>query len=214
MQQERATRTRSRLLDAAAVEFTESGFDGASVARISRSAHATTGAFYHHFHSKRIAAELVIEQQHARIEAAAEHVRTVVTSPVERVLSFVADLAQLIATDASVRATLRLVADPSFAGAGDVWEQWATRAADLARSQAGPTSAAASDAADATDEADVEAFSRAAITVLAGSWHIGRSRHGDFEQLLRLGLTGLVTGLIHVAERESTRRFIETSFSG
>ncbi|AGW42481.1 TetR family transcriptional regulator [Leifsonia xyli subsp. cynodontis DSM 46306] len=50
--QERAERTRSAILDAAAAEFDEHGYEGARLERIVERTGATKGAVYFHFRSK------------------------------------------------------------------------------------------------------------------------------------------------------------------
>lgn len=50
--QQRSEGTRAQLLEAAEACFSESGYDGASVAEICRRAGVSKGAFYHHFSTK------------------------------------------------------------------------------------------------------------------------------------------------------------------
>ncbi len=50
--QQRSEETRARLLEAAEACFSESGYDGAGVAKICRRAGVSKGAFYHHFQTK------------------------------------------------------------------------------------------------------------------------------------------------------------------
>ena len=57
-QELRRTETRNRILEAAALCFAESGYDGTGVARICETAGVSKGAFYHHFSSKQ---ELFLE---------------------------------------------------------------------------------------------------------------------------------------------------------
>lgn len=61
--QERAARTRARLLRAAAEVFDESGYAGASVANIVKRAEVTLGAMYFHFSSKEDLARSVMNAQ-------------------------------------------------------------------------------------------------------------------------------------------------------
>jgi TetR/AcrR family transcriptional regulator, cholesterol catabolism regulator len=82
----KSARTRARILDAAAVVFTEQGY-GARLSDIAARAGIQTGSLYYHFASRE---ELVNEILHLGIATAWEHVRTAVdalpadTSPVER----------------------------------------------------------------------------------------------------------------------------------
>lgn len=50
--QERAQRSRARILDAAAAAFAENGYEGTSVNDVARASGLTKGAFYFHFGSK------------------------------------------------------------------------------------------------------------------------------------------------------------------
>jgi TetR/AcrR family transcriptional repressor of uid operon len=60
VKQQRAVRTRGALVRAAAEEFAESGYAGASVARIAQRAGVTLGTMYHHFQRKgELAREIV-----------------------------------------------------------------------------------------------------------------------------------------------------------
>jgi AcrR family transcriptional regulator len=63
--QERAVRTRERILRAAAEVFDEFGFHGGSISRIVRRAGTTMGAVYHHFSSKEDLARAVMAEQDA-----------------------------------------------------------------------------------------------------------------------------------------------------
>src|SRR5216117_2644416 len=61
--QERAERTRGRILDAAAAVFDERGFSGASLSDILARAGVTKGALYFHFSSKEELAKYLVEEQ-------------------------------------------------------------------------------------------------------------------------------------------------------
>src|SRR5689334_12795925 len=61
--QDRAERTRTAILDAAAAVFDERGFSGASLSDILTKAGVTKGALYFHFSSKEELARAVIEEQ-------------------------------------------------------------------------------------------------------------------------------------------------------
>ncbi|WP_326701850.1 TetR/AcrR family transcriptional regulator [Streptomyces sp. NBC_01754] len=63
MKQERALRTRARLVRAAAEIFAESGFAGASVSRIAERAGLTLGAMYFHFKNKEALAREIVRGQ-------------------------------------------------------------------------------------------------------------------------------------------------------
>ncbi|WP_212914534.1 ScbR family autoregulator-binding transcription factor [Streptomyces sp. TS71-3] len=63
VKQDRAVRTRATLVRAAAEVFAESGFAGASVARIANRAGVTLGAMYFHFRSKEELAREIVRSQ-------------------------------------------------------------------------------------------------------------------------------------------------------
>jgi TetR/AcrR family transcriptional regulator, repressor for uid operon len=63
VKQERAVRTRAALVRAAAEEFAESGYAGASVARIAKRAGVTLGTMYHHFQRKGELAREIVRSQ-------------------------------------------------------------------------------------------------------------------------------------------------------
>src|SRR4051812_23861675 len=58
-----AERTKAKVLDAAAREFVERGFDGASLADISRRARASKQLILHHFESKEGLFHAVLDQK-------------------------------------------------------------------------------------------------------------------------------------------------------
>ncbi|MEU7191406.1 TetR family transcriptional regulator [Streptomyces sp. NPDC045369] len=58
--QERAVKTRARLLTTASQVFNERGYNRASVTEIAARAHSTAGALYHHFSSKAGLAEEIL----------------------------------------------------------------------------------------------------------------------------------------------------------
>ena len=61
MTQQRAIKTRAALLAAAAHEFPDRGYAGASVTSILANSTSTKGALYFHFPSKEALAEAVLE---------------------------------------------------------------------------------------------------------------------------------------------------------
>lgn len=54
--------TRKRIIDAAALCFADTGYDGTAVAKICETAGVSKGAFYHHFASKQALFLVMIEQ--------------------------------------------------------------------------------------------------------------------------------------------------------
>ncbi|MFD6857277.1 TetR family transcriptional regulator [Rhodococcus sp. NPDC060086] len=114
-QQERARRTRSAIIKAAAVEFAKRGYGAASINSILEHSNATKGAMYFHFASKDELARAVLEE-------GLEHYRTIVThwveaadlDPFERLHGMVADLGEALRNDDVIAAEFRLVTEPEF----------------------------------------------------------------------------------------------------
>lgn len=65
VRQERAERTRAAILDAAAAEFDEHGYEGARLERIVERTGATKGAVYFHFRSKLDIARALVAEKYA-----------------------------------------------------------------------------------------------------------------------------------------------------
>ncbi|MET9437028.1 TetR family transcriptional regulator [Streptomyces sp. NPDC006551] len=116
--QERAERTRQRLLQAAATEFAQHGYGGTSLQRISSAAGVTMGALTFHFPTKIDLAGAVHAHGSALTRAAVEHVAAAHAdttdsdhdnSPVlQRVIGVTHALARLLHEEATVRAAGRL----------------------------------------------------------------------------------------------------------
>lgn len=102
--QERAERTRSAILDAAASTFDERGYDGTTLSDILSRAELTKGALYFHFGSKRDLAAALMQEQFAFWDDA--HVDDVGLGTIID-LSFA--LASRLQSDVRVRASIRLV---------------------------------------------------------------------------------------------------------
>jgi AcrR family transcriptional regulator len=108
MMQERAARTRSALIQAAAREFEHRGFTGASLSRISESAHTSMGGLTFHFRTKEALADAVCS---ACWTSTARHVAEALTSPEPPMVAlgdFVTALLRLVETSVEARAAARL----------------------------------------------------------------------------------------------------------
>ncbi|KOV75647.1 MULTISPECIES: TetR/AcrR family transcriptional regulator [Streptomyces] len=126
--QERAERTRGRLLEAAAREFSLQGYSGTSLQRISRSAGVTMGALTFHFPTKPALAEAV----HARgSEITREAVARTGAEPPEepdhpllqRVIRISHTVAALLCEEPTVRAAGRLTREGA-PGPADWTDSW------------------------------------------------------------------------------------------
>ncbi|MFH9134526.1 TetR family transcriptional regulator [Streptomyces sp. NPDC017524] len=113
--QERAARTRQAVLEAAADEFAERGYEGASLQRMGRRAATSIGALTFHFGNKTTLAEEVRAAGRARFERCLEDLAAA-PDPLRELRTLIGALARLAHEDAFVRATRRLERD----GPGDV----------------------------------------------------------------------------------------------
>jgi AcrR family transcriptional regulator len=109
--QERARRTRERILDVAAAAFAHDGYEGTSLNELVRQSGLTKGAFYFHFGSKEELALATFrykqEQFVARVLAEAEHE----ADAVAELEALIRIRARLYAEDPSARCILRLGAE-------------------------------------------------------------------------------------------------------
>lgn len=109
--QHRAQQTRDKIIAGAAETFYRVGYQAASLAEITGSAHVTKGALYFHFNSKSDVALAVIEAQHAIVSAAAAVIVSETPSAVETMLRLCEDLASKLIDDPIVKAGIRLTTD-------------------------------------------------------------------------------------------------------
>jgi AcrR family transcriptional regulator len=109
--QERARRTRERILETAAGAFARDGYEGTSLNQVIRESGFTKGAFYFHFRSKEELALATFrfkqEQIVARLLAAAEEE----ADAVAELRAIIGARARLYAEDPSARCILRLGAE-------------------------------------------------------------------------------------------------------
>ncbi|MFJ1782416.1 TetR family transcriptional regulator [Streptomyces anulatus] len=108
--QERAARTRQAVLEAAADEFAERGYEGASLQRMVWRAATSIGALTFHFGNKTALAEEVSAAGHARFESCLEDLAAA-PDPLRELRTLIGALARLAHEDTFVRATRRLEAD-------------------------------------------------------------------------------------------------------
>jgi len=126
-QQARAIATRRAIIEAAATEFIEHGFTGASIADIAERSGATKGAMYFHFRSKELLAQAVIEQQQEANAALQEQFVTSDLSALAILVSMVRELGLQMKNDVVVLAAMRLAVEipESEQGTGATYEAWA-----------------------------------------------------------------------------------------
>ncbi|MDM7892620.1 ScbR family autoregulator-binding transcription factor [Curtobacterium caseinilyticum] len=135
IRQERAVATRAALIAAAAAEFDERGYLGASMDGVAERAGMTKGALYFHFRSKADTASAVIAEQDAISRRYAEVAATRSSSPLESLMWMTQGIASQMTREVVVRAGLRLAADPN---AREIprdhpYEHWVEHTADIIR---------------------------------------------------------------------------------
>ncbi|MEU6094765.1 TetR/AcrR family transcriptional regulator [Streptomyces sp. NPDC047079] len=108
VKQDRALRTRTAIIRAAAIEFDQDGYDGASFSRISKAAGVSMGSLSFHFATKAEMADAVQEEGGILIKEAVQHVIAQTAPPLTRVADLTLDLVRLLEAEPSVRAAARL----------------------------------------------------------------------------------------------------------
>ncbi|MFJ7193266.1 TetR family transcriptional regulator [Streptomyces bacillaris] len=109
--QERAARTRQTVLEAAADEFAERGYEGASLQRVAWRAATSIGALTFHFRNKTALSDEVRTTGRARFDRSLAELAPA-ADPLRELRTLIATLARLAHEDRFVRAARRLEADP------------------------------------------------------------------------------------------------------
>ncbi|GAA1144885.1 AcrR family transcriptional regulator [Kitasatospora gansuensis] len=113
VKQERAARTRKILVDAAALEFDRDGYEGTSLARISKAAGISSGAVTFHFAHKGALAGAILGQGRAAAREVLEKVAGDGADPLGATVRLTLELARLLESDVVVRAAARLAREQS-----------------------------------------------------------------------------------------------------
>ncbi|MET9426657.1 MULTISPECIES: helix-turn-helix domain-containing protein [unclassified Streptomyces] len=132
VKQERAVRTRHSLVVAAAEEFDKNGYEGTSLARVSKSAGISMGALTFHFPTKDELAEAVHACGRSATRAALERPADEPAPALDRMVALTVTLARLLREKSLVRACARLERDGWRSAAGSWSSLWAPLARDLA----------------------------------------------------------------------------------
>jgi len=106
--QERAIRTRARVVQAASVEFDQLGYEGTSLARINKAAGTTLGALTFHFPTKQALADAVEQRSSASTRQVVAAVLSTPRPALASVVELTLALARLLREDVCVRAAARL----------------------------------------------------------------------------------------------------------
>ncbi|MGW2547627.1 TetR family transcriptional regulator [Kitasatospora sp. NPDC001574] len=144
IKQERARRTREKVLDAAAEEFSAQGYSRATLNAVAQRTGMTKGALYGHFASKRLLAGALLLQSR-KVWEEMRQARDVPGAAAGAVLeSLVLDLAHRLKEDVRLRAALRLATDcPALAQmVPDIFEDVQRGLANLIRRAQGEGSMA------------------------------------------------------------------------
>lgn len=111
MTQQRAIKTRASVIAAAAREFADRGYAGASINSIIANSTSTKGALYFHFRSKEALAEAVLEDVRSVYTPIVERWHSEQTYPFDAIAGIVDDIAA-VATGRPGRAEMKLALDP------------------------------------------------------------------------------------------------------
>lgn len=109
--QERAERTRQRLIQAAAASFDQAGFAMTGLNDVIRPTGISKGALYFHFGSKEQLAEAVMADSRAGLREAIRSARHSSDCPLQYLIDLSHGLARRLAEDVVFRAGLRLTSD-------------------------------------------------------------------------------------------------------
>lgn len=124
MTQQRAIKTRAAVIAAAAHEFADRGYAGASINSIIANSPATKGALYFHFPSKEALAQAVLEDVRSAYIRIVERRSGAHIQPFDAIAGIVDDIVT-VATSVSGRAEMKLALDPPSADLqrpSHVWE--------------------------------------------------------------------------------------------
>jgi AcrR family transcriptional regulator len=133
--QQRAVATRAAIIDAAAGEFDERGYVGASMDAVAERAGLTKGALYFHFTSKADLAGAVIARQHEVSRAYGEAAFARGDTPLEVLMWMSQGLASQMVHEVVVSAGIRLSTEAATADVArqDPYADWIAVVADLVR---------------------------------------------------------------------------------
>ncbi|MDQ1740174.1 MAG: hypothetical protein QOE53_1826, partial [Pseudonocardiales bacterium] len=109
VRQERAVRTRAKLLAAAAIEFDACGYLSTTIDDVAERAQVTRGSAYYHFTSKAELASRLATEQYARWGTFVDERRDAGFRGIELVMLLAHDLAISFRDDVASRAAIRLI---------------------------------------------------------------------------------------------------------
>ncbi|MFH9618614.1 ScbR family autoregulator-binding transcription factor [Streptomyces pratensis] len=126
--QDRAARTRQKLIEAAAIVFDRRGYEATTLSDIANAAGTTKGAIYFHFRNKDDLAQIILAQQ----QQSEEHALSPQPVKLQEIVDSGMVFAERLRTDPLVRASVRLSLDQQATDIdrGGVFRAW--REANLA----------------------------------------------------------------------------------
>ena len=155
--QERARRTRAKLIRAAAEVFAESGFAGASVSRITDRAGVTLGSMYFHFKNKEALAREIVRSQPDIVSP------PLAAKGLQRLIDITLTWSYQMLDEPLLLAGARLVTDQElFISAEENSHQQWTEVATLALTEA-------KDMGQLRDGVDIPAFARMVVSACTGA---------------------------------------------
>lgn len=113
VQQERARRTRDKILLGAATVIERVGYPNATLNDITEASGVTRGAFYFHFESKEEVARALVDEQNLVTRNSAQRTLAMELPALELMMRLCHDLAERLIEDPIVRAGIRLTTDSS-----------------------------------------------------------------------------------------------------
>ncbi|MFJ4012378.1 ScbR family autoregulator-binding transcription factor [Streptomyces sp. NPDC090026] len=108
LKQERAVRTRERVLAAAAQAFAAKGYPAVTILDVARASGMTKGAVYFHYENKDALAVAVVDMFHRRLSAVAESVEELALPPVSAVAELLIRTASAFREETVLQAGARL----------------------------------------------------------------------------------------------------------
>lgn len=114
VKRERSTRTRAKLLRAAAEVFDRDGFAGSSLTAVCARADVSKGALYCHFRSKEALGVAIIEEQSLLWHRLRDEQLAVEPSPMQALIAMSFEFVRRLDTDLTVRVSAKLLREAVF----------------------------------------------------------------------------------------------------
>lgn len=163
--QERARRTKTQILQAAAEIFAEQGYPAVTLQDVADRTSMTKGAVYFHYANKQALALAVVEEHYGRWPPLVERVRALGLPPLETLLAILDGTAEAFRSDTVVQAGARLQIERSLIDADlpQPYLWWPETLAELITE--------ARDAGQLRPETDPEALARVIVSAFFGVQH-------------------------------------------